>query len=167
MKLVELANKAIFLLKEAGEKGYNNIELAQKLHMPRRRVYDIIAILRAAGLVEAKREKGGTRIKWKGADSGTEILSVGESPELSNKVKKLTSAKENLEAQVEELKERIQKLKDEKISTKVEVSSTKTKFDVQKIIIRTVKTAKITKIQSSPIEIVLEADKAGFLIEPI
>ncbi|MHA1385977.1 MAG: hypothetical protein ACTSR3_19665, partial [Candidatus Helarchaeota archaeon] len=114
MKLVELANKAIMLLKEAGDKGYNNIELAQKLHMPRRRVYDIIAILRAAGLVEAKREKGGTRINWRGIDGSTEPIISGESPELDEKIKKLSSDKAKLEAQIEELKEKIQKLKEDK-----------------------------------------------------
>ncbi len=36
MKLVDLAKKAISLLQEAADKGYNNIDLAQKLHMPRR-----------------------------------------------------------------------------------------------------------------------------------
>ncbi|MFX0132787.1 MAG: hypothetical protein ACFFDN_03985 [Candidatus Hodarchaeota archaeon] len=167
MKLVELAKKAITLLQDAGDKGFNNIDLAQKLHMPRRRVYDIIAILRAAGLVEAKREKGGTRIKWHGIPVVSEVQpdsSVG--PELSEKLDKITQEKNELETQVDELKEKIQKLKEEKETTTTEVSISKTKFEVQKISIKPLKSAKITKVQTSPIEIVLEADKKGFVIEP-
>ncbi len=167
MKLVELANKAISLLQEAGEKGFNNIELAQKLHMPRRRVYDIIAILRAAGMVEVKREKGGTRIKWKGSEA---ILSAegvsSESPDLVKKLNKITDEKNELEAQVEELKEKIVKLKDEVSKGTTTFSKSKTQIDVQKIKIKTIKTAKFTKIQTSPIEIILESDEKGFLIEP-
>ncbi|MFX1450396.1 MAG: hypothetical protein ACFFCM_06125 [Promethearchaeota archaeon] len=168
MKLVELAKKAISLLQEAGDKGYNNIDLAQKLHMPRRRVYDIIAILRAAGLVEAKREKGGTRIKWHGISGVSEIEpAAGVSPDVSEKLNKITQQKNDLEEQVSELKEKIQKLKDEKEVTTTEAVTSKTKFETQKISIKTVKSAKITKVQTSPIEIVLEADKKGFVIEPI
>ncbi|MHA1380121.1 MAG: hypothetical protein ACTSRG_17245 [Candidatus Helarchaeota archaeon] len=167
MKLVELANKAINLLKDAGDKGYNNIELAQKLHMPRRRVYDIIAILRAAGLVEAKREKGGTRIKWVGSAAITESIASNESPEFTDKIKKLNSEKAELESQIDDLKERIQKLKEDKELSTMEIGTSKTKFDVQRISIKTLKTGKITKIESSPIEIILEADKSGFTIEPL
>ena len=88
MKLVELAKKATNILKDAGEKGINNIELAEKLEMPRRRVYDIIAILRATGLVESKREKGGTRVFWASIPS---IESTAPSPEKTKDIEKLES----------------------------------------------------------------------------
>lgn len=167
MKLVDLAKKAISLLQEAGEKGYNNIDLAQKLHMPRRRVYDIIAILRAANMVEAGREKGGTRIKWLGiANLGNMATTSDETSDLKVKFDKISSEKEELTAQVEDLKDKIQKMKGEALQKSMEVSKTKTKFEVTKISIRTVKTAKFTKIQTSPIEIILEADKEGFVVEP-
>ena len=65
MKLLECTKKAINFLKEAGETGYNNFELVEKTKMKRRRVYDIIAILKAAGLIEAKRGRKGTRIIWR------------------------------------------------------------------------------------------------------
>ncbi|NVM01014.1 MAG: hypothetical protein HWN67_01645 [Candidatus Helarchaeota archaeon] len=167
MKLVELAKKAINLLQDAGDKGFNNIDLAQKLHMPRRRVYDIIAILRAAGLVEAKREKGGTRIKWRGIPVVSEVKPDSSvSHDLTEKLDKITEEKNELESQIDELKDKILKLKEEQETSTMEVSTIKTKFEVQKISIKTLKSAKITKVQTSPIEIILEADKKGFVIEP-
>ncbi|MEM2145291.1 MAG: helix-turn-helix domain-containing protein [Candidatus Jordarchaeaceae archaeon] len=61
MKLEEAARKAIELLKEAGENGINNVELAQKLKVPKRRVYDIVNPLKPAGLIEVRKEKGKTK----------------------------------------------------------------------------------------------------------
>ncbi|MGQ9720340.1 MAG: E2F family transcription factor [Candidatus Jordarchaeum sp.] len=64
MKLEESARKAFEILREAGDKGISNIELAQKLKVPKRRVYDIINPLKPLGLIELKKEKGKTKIYW-------------------------------------------------------------------------------------------------------
>ncbi len=64
MKLEEAARKAFEILKEAGDNGIYNLELAQKLRVPKRRVYDIINPLKPLGLIELKKEKGKTKIYW-------------------------------------------------------------------------------------------------------
>ncbi|MFX1519299.1 MAG: hypothetical protein ACFFCD_05215 [Promethearchaeota archaeon] len=64
MKLFELAKQTIEILKSAGEEGIINLELAKELDMPRRRIYDIIAILKAAELIKTTREKNGTKVAW-------------------------------------------------------------------------------------------------------
>jgi hypothetical protein len=64
LKLFELAKQAIDILKSAGGEGLINLELAKELDMPRRRIYDIIAILKAAELVSTTREKNGTKVTW-------------------------------------------------------------------------------------------------------
>jgi len=69
LKLFELAKHAIELIKSAGEEGIINLELAKELEMPRRRIYDIIAILKAAKLVKTTREKKGTMVTWIGSSS--------------------------------------------------------------------------------------------------
>ena len=51
MKLVEIAHCAVDILKEVGSKGILNVHLAETLDTPMRRVYDIIAILSASGLL--------------------------------------------------------------------------------------------------------------------
>jgi hypothetical protein len=66
LKLEEAARKAIDLLRDAGENGIYNLELAQKLKVPKRRVYDIVNPLKPLGLVEIKKERGKTKICWSG-----------------------------------------------------------------------------------------------------
>ncbi len=64
MKLKEIAARAIEIIKQRGEEGINNAELAEIIGTPKRRVYDVIAILKAANLITTEREGGGTRIFW-------------------------------------------------------------------------------------------------------
>ena len=64
LKLFELAKQTIEILKSAGEEGIINLELAKELEMPRRRIYDIIAILKAAELIATTRETNGTKVTW-------------------------------------------------------------------------------------------------------
>ena len=79
VKLIEIARCAVETLKEVGNKGILNVQLAEILNTPMRRVYDIIAILSASGLVKKKREPNGTRLLWMGetalAEKKIEILS--------------------------------------------------------------------------------------------
>jgi predicted transcriptional regulator len=64
MKLKDIASKAITIIKERGTEGVNNAELAEIINTPKRRVYDVIAILRAANLITTERSGAGTRIYW-------------------------------------------------------------------------------------------------------
>ncbi len=64
MKLREIAAQAIEIIKERGAEGINNAELAQLVGTPKRRVYDVIAILKAANLITTERDGSGTRIYW-------------------------------------------------------------------------------------------------------
>jgi len=164
MKLVDLSKKAVTILKEAGEKGINNIELAEKLQMPRRRVYDIIAILRAAELVESKREKGGTRIFWK------TIPSI----ELSTAPVNDTKAHEKQKAEVSklgkennELKEKIKRLREDLSKGGTKKTSEKHLFEVPEVAIRAAKSLKITEVTSAGIEVIIKVNGKGIVVEPI
>ena len=64
MKLKEIAEKAIAELKRHEDKGINNTELAKLIGTSKRRVYDVIAILKAASLIKTEREGSGTQIIW-------------------------------------------------------------------------------------------------------
>lgn len=86
LKLEEAARKAIDLLREAGESGIYNIELAQKLKVPKRRVYDIVNPLKPLGLVEIKKERGKTKICWAGK---TEAVLKPEKEKIQEKEKNL------------------------------------------------------------------------------
>ena len=164
MKLVELAKKATDILQDAGEKGINNIELAEKLQMPRRRVYDIIAILRATGLVESKREKGGTRVFWASIPS---IETPSAPPDKTKDTEKLESDNAKLKDENKELKEKIKRLREDLSKGGVKKTSAKQMFDSEGIIIRAAKSLKITEVLSSGIEVTIKASGKGLIVEPI
>ncbi|MDH5401465.1 MAG: E2F family transcription factor [Candidatus Heimdallarchaeota archaeon] len=68
MKLEEIARQSIDIIKsEAG--GIGTAELAKRLNVPKRRVYDVKAIMKAAGLITTSRDKNGTKIVWTGGGS--------------------------------------------------------------------------------------------------
>ncbi|HUX99874.1 MAG TPA: hypothetical protein VMV49_09990 [Candidatus Deferrimicrobium sp.] len=164
MKLVELAKKATRILEEAGEKGINNIELSEKLQMPRRRVYDIIAILRAADLVESKREKGGSRISWKSIPSIEPSAPSTNELKLSDKLKdKITK----IEEENNDLKEKIKRLQKDISKGAVERTSDKQLFEASGIVVRADKSLKITEVVNSGIEITIKASGKGIVVEPI
>ena len=164
MKLVELAKQATNLLQDAGEKGVINIELAEKLQMPRRRVYDIIAILKAAGLVESKREKGGTRIFWISIPS---IEAAAPTPVDTKATDKLKSEVTSLKEENSDLKEKVKQLQKDLSKGGVEKISGKKLFDSSGIVIRADKSLKITEVVSSGIEVTIKASGKGIIIEPI
>ena len=164
MKLVDLSKKAINYLKDAGEKGINNIELAESLQMPRRRVYDVIAILRAAGLVESRREKGVTRVLWTSIPSIESTTASSNWTEISEKLKAENSklAEEN-----EGLKEKIKRLREDTSKEEPKRTSEKKIFDTSGIIVRAAKSLKINEVVSSGIQVVIKATGKGIIIEPL
>lgn len=88
MRLEDMAQKAIGILKEYGNEGILTAELAKILHIPKRRVYDVLAILKAADLVSTKRKKQGTTLFWQGDNNS--IVS-NENRIRSNKIKVTTT----------------------------------------------------------------------------
>ncbi|MHA1132405.1 MAG: hypothetical protein ACTSQI_05250 [Candidatus Helarchaeota archaeon] len=163
MKLLDISKKAIKLLQEAGEKGINNIELAEKLQIPRRRVYDIITILKAADLVESTREKGGTFVSWGSIPS---IEPVPQTLAEDTVPKKVKSEINKLKEENSELKEKIKKLRGDLSKGGLEKASKKTLFETDGIKIRADKTLKITEVVNSGIEVSIKASGKGIIVEP-
>jgi len=93
LKLEEAARKAIELLREAGENGIYNLELAQKLKVPKRRVYDIVNPLKPLGLIEIKKERGKTKICWSGKKEAVLKPEKREPPEKEKNRLKIETVK--------------------------------------------------------------------------
>ncbi|MHA1910699.1 MAG: hypothetical protein ACTSYA_03290 [Candidatus Kariarchaeaceae archaeon] len=93
VQLETIAERSISALKEYGAEGITSSVLAEELKIPRRRIYDIIAVLRAAGLIHTKRESKGTKIRWKaslkenGTNSRLPVASSGAGVRAANQVK--------------------------------------------------------------------------------
>ena len=64
MKLVELARNSVAILQERGEEGIRSDELAEILGVPKRRVYDVVAVLKSLEQVETRRRFNGTTVTW-------------------------------------------------------------------------------------------------------
>ncbi|OLS28560.1 MAG: hypothetical protein HeimC2_06170 [Candidatus Heimdallarchaeota archaeon LC_2] len=64
MKLEILATEVIKLLKKSGEGGITNANLSEILKVPKRRIYDVVAILKASRLISTTRNREGTHLYW-------------------------------------------------------------------------------------------------------
>lgn len=73
MKLEKIAKKAIDIIRSAGVEGVSTSSLSKELQVPKRRIYDVKAIMKAAGLIETRRDKTGTTIYWKDKNMTPEL----------------------------------------------------------------------------------------------
>ena len=80
MKLNEIASKSIEILKSRGLAGISNVELAELIGTTKRRVYDVIAILKAAELINSERASHGTHLIWKGSKVVKQVNKIAEHP---------------------------------------------------------------------------------------
>lgn len=65
MKLEEIARRSIEIIKDSGNQGVSTAQLAKELKVPKRRIYDVKAIMKAADLIKTSRDRHGTKIFWK------------------------------------------------------------------------------------------------------
>ncbi|MBD3227363.1 MAG: hypothetical protein GF329_04170 [Candidatus Lokiarchaeota archaeon] len=169
MKLIEIAKKSIEHLKNAGKEGINNIELAKSLDIPRRRIYDIIAILKAMDVIETQRETGGTRLIWKGTKIDYSEEEIDAEDGFHVKLKEEMRERKKLEKENELLKSKIEELRGITGETpEIEPNTKVTKFPNKRIIIRSKSPSKkIKRVQSSKYQVFIEVDSPGLIVEPV
>ncbi len=156
-----MARKAIEILQEVGEEGCLILELAYKLGVSRRRIYDIIAVLRAADLITTKREKRGTRIIWK-----TELHYLKEKKMLLEVIKKERTLRKNIERKLLELRDKETWMREEEKRGKVIVQTPEmVKFNVSKLRIRS--DGGYLKVSNKGIEAIVESTRPGIIVEPV
>ncbi|MEM3587640.1 MAG: hypothetical protein QXO71_10010 [Candidatus Jordarchaeaceae archaeon] len=153
MKLEEAARKAIELLKEAGENGINNVELAQKLKGPKRRIYDIVNPLKPAGLIEVKKEKGKTKIFW-----------LGREKEVTEHETKGNSEKEKVRLKIETVK----LVDDKQLLEPVagDQGEDLFKFNCKALRISCTTPLKTCRVYHDGFEVVVETDGEGLIVRP-
>ncbi|MDH5401110.1 MAG: E2F family transcription factor [Candidatus Heimdallarchaeota archaeon] len=91
MRLEDMATTAIEYLKKISPQGINNAELAKTLNVPKRRIYDVVAILKAADLITTSRDKSGTTLYWQGTTSEKNISTGNGNRIRSSKIKVSTT----------------------------------------------------------------------------
>ena len=62
-RLGEIAEQVIGILQDLKD-DIRTDDLADQVNVPKRRIYDVIAILKAANLIETTRDKMGTKVRW-------------------------------------------------------------------------------------------------------
>ena len=158
LKLFELAKQTIEILRSAGEEGIINLELAKELEMPRRRIYDIIAILKAAKLITTTREKNGTKVTWIGASS-----SISEIPPLS---KTFSSDEPDELINTQNSFNQRFTFQNSNISLSKTLSGSFEGILIDSPCLKIRTTSKITRIKPIGImELLVECDSPGFIIE--
>ena len=165
MKLVDLAKESVRILRECGDTGIRSDILAERLDTPKRRVYDIIAVLKALDQVSTTRKFDGTIVKW--IDKSRDFVPREDYSELRVQLDQESSERKNLQVQVAELKEqvRISKIKLRRETTAVETSD-KTEFNTTQLRVRALSSNGIKSVKHSGVEVKIETHEAGMVVDP-
>jgi hypothetical protein len=165
VRLVELAEQSIKLLKESGDAGIRSDILADELKTPKRRVYDVIAVLKAIGLVKTQRRFDGTTITW--IDRSKDYVPVEIYSEVKSALKGESEARKDLQVQVAELKEqlRITKSKLRREVHSIETAN-KTEFNSTQLRIRALSSNGFKRVSDSGMEVLVETHEPGIIVDP-
>jgi uncharacterized secreted protein with C-terminal beta-propeller domain len=165
VKLVDLAIKSVRVLKERGESGIRSDILAEILDSPKRRVYDVIAVLKAVGQVTTTRKFDGTIVTWIDSTKGFVLREIYE--DLKIQLDLESSERKTLQVQVVELKEqvRISKTKLRRETLAVETSN-KTEFNTTQIRVRALSSNGVKRVEHSGIEVLIETHEPGMVVDP-
>ncbi|TFG33961.1 hypothetical protein EU527_05755 [Candidatus Thorarchaeota archaeon] len=165
MKLVELARESVKILKQSGEDGIKSDELALKLDTPKRRVYDVIAVLKALGHVRTNRKFDGTTVVW--IDRSKDYVERFAFEDLKTELLRESEDRKEFQVQVAELKEqlRITRTKLRRDIQPIEMVN-KTEFNTTQLRVRALSGNGIKKVEHSSIEVLIETHEAGIIVDP-
>jgi hypothetical protein len=165
LKLVELALESVKILREAGAEGIKSDILAQRLATPKRRVYDVIAVLKALGQVETSRKFDGTTIVW--IDHSKDFVPKQSYEELRTNLVQESEERKQLQVQVAEIKEqlRITRSKLRRDVQAVEMAN-KTEFLTTQLRVRALSSNGIKKVEHSALEVLIETHESGMVVDP-
>ena len=165
MKLVDLAQESVKILQECGEDGIKSDLLAEKLDTPKRRVYDVIAVLKALGHVDTSRKFDGTTITW--IDKSKDFIAKNLHDEIRIQLSKESDGRKNLQVQVAELKEqlRITRTKLRRDVQAVERGD-KSEFNTTQLRVRALSSSGIKRVKHDGIEVLIITNEAGIVVDP-
>jgi hypothetical protein len=153
------------ILREAGEEGIKSDILARLLSTPKRRVYDVIAVLKALDQVETTRKFDGTTIVW--IDHTRDFVPKQIHEDLRLRLNQESDERKSFQVQVAELKEqlRITKTKLRRDIQAIEMAN-KTEFHTTQLRIRALSSNGIKRVEHSGIEVLIETHESGMVVDP-
>ncbi|MFW9850858.1 MAG: hypothetical protein ACFFF4_17155 [Candidatus Thorarchaeota archaeon] len=165
VKLVNLARDSIAILKEHGEEGIRSDELAEMLGVPKRRVYDVVAVLKSLDHVETKRRFNGTTVTW--IDRSKDYVSRSEYESLKDRLNEETAARKDLQTQLAETKEQLRITRSKlRMDVQAVESADKTEFNTTHLRIRALSSRGFKKVTDSGLEAIVETYEPGIVVDP-
>lgn len=165
MKLVDLAEESVRILQECGEDGIKSDTLAERLDTPKRRVYDVIAVLKALGHVNTSRKFDGTTITW--IDRSKEYVPKQMHDDLRINLTQESEERKELQVQVAELKEQL-RITRTKLRRDVQAVETadKTEFNTTQLRVRALSSTGIKRVKHTGIEVLIITNEPGIVVDP-
>ena len=165
MKLVDLAREAVRIIKEHGEDGIRSDILAEHLDTPKRRVYDVVAVLKALDHVDTTRKFDGTTVTW--MDRSKDFVPKTAYDELRLMFGDESDERKKLQVQVAELKEQV-RIAQRKLSRDVRTieSADKTEFNTTQLRVRALSSNGIKNVEHSGVEVLIRTHEAGIVVDP-
>ncbi len=165
LKLVDLAQESVRILQECGEDGIKSDLLAEKLDTPKRRVYDVIAVLKALGHVETSRKFDGTTITW--IDKSKEFVAKNVHDELRIQFIEESDGRKNFQVQVAELKEQL-RITRSKLRHDVQAVAmvNKSEFNTTQLRVRALSSSGIKRVKHDGIEVLIITNESGIVVDP-
>ena len=165
MKLLNIALETIRLLQDSEHQGLRSDVLAEMLGTPKRRVYDIIAVLKAMGSVKTHRRFDGTTVTW--IDHSKDFVPKSDYDALQYDLDKVDADRKSLQVRSVELKEqvRIAKSKLRRDAQAVEVSN-KTEFNTTQLKVRCLSSTGFKRVRTAGLEVIIETNDSGMMVDP-
>jgi len=165
LKLVELARKSVSLLKDAGTEGIRSDELAEILGVPKRRVYDVVAVLKALNQVTTNRRFNGTTVVW--IDRLRNYVPKGDLDDIKLELEQERNERKDLQTQLAETKEHLRRTKSKlRLDVQPTISAEKTEFNTTQLRVRSLSSKGFKRVADSGLEVIIETYESGMVVDP-
>ncbi len=165
MKLCEMAEESIRLLKESGKAGIRSDMIADILKVPRRRVYDVIAVLKALGLVTTTRRINGTTVTWN--DPFERIVPRTEHESVVSRLRAVEAARAELQVENAALKEKVRQLEAKCRSSMTSTEAyTKVHFNTSYLRVKCAGCGGFKNVKNAGLEVIIESNNRGMIVDP-
>lgn len=165
MKLVELSRRSIGLLKENGDEGLRSDVLAEMLGTPKRRVYDVVAVLKAIGLVSTRRRFDGTTVTW--IDPTKDYVHRSEHDQVKVLLREVDEDRKRLQVELAEAREELRQARLRvRQDTPPVASSQRVDFSTTQLRVRCLGAAGFKRVRDSGMEVLIESSEPGIAVDP-
>jgi len=165
VRLVEIAERSIDVIKEEGEDGIRSDHLAERLETPKRRIYDVLAILKALGKVETNRRFDGTTISW--VDESERYVAKERYSATKEELENVRKQKKDLQVEVAQLKQQLRIAKSKiRRDTEIQQAENRIEFDTTQLRVRPLSNSGFKAVKDSGMEVVIECKESGLVVDP-